>query len=159
MPEKCESSGSTLMRDAVQRHPVLHADADGGDLVLEACALVRPPHPDADAVLAPLAAHVEGGKRADDPFLQRGDEAAHVRPAPLEVEHHIGHPLAGAVIGQLPAAAGLRTPESAPRSVVGLGAGAGGVERRVLQQPDQFGRACRRRSPRRAPPWRRPPSS
>ena len=31
---------------------------------------------------------------------------AHVRPAPLEVEHHIGHALAGAVIGELPAAAG-----------------------------------------------------
>ena len=65
-------------RDAVQRHPLAHADADGGDLVLVAVALVRPAHPDADAVVAPLAAHVEGRKRADDPFLQRGDEGAHV---------------------------------------------------------------------------------
>ena len=79
-------------------------------------ALVRPAHPDADAVLAPLAAHVEGGERADDPFLQRRDEAAHVRAAALEVEHHIGHALAGPVIGELAAAAGRDAPESAPRS-------------------------------------------
>ena len=70
-------------------------------------AFVRPAHPDADAVLAPLAAHVEGGKRADDPFLQCGDEAPHVRPAPAQIEHHIGHALAGPVIGHLPAAAAL----------------------------------------------------
>ena len=56
--------------------------------------------------LAPLAAHVEGGERADDPFLERGDEAAHVRRAALEIEHHIADPLAGAVIGELAAAAG-----------------------------------------------------
>ena len=63
--------------------------------------------PDADAVLAPLAAHIEGGERADEPLLQRRDEAAHVRRAALQVEHHIGHALAGPVIGELPAAAGL----------------------------------------------------
>ena len=49
-----------IERHAVQRHPLFHADADGGDLVLVAFAFVRPAHPDADAVLAPLAAHVEG---------------------------------------------------------------------------------------------------
>lgn len=55
--------------DAVERHPATDADADGCDLVLGAVALVRPAHPDADAVLALLAAQVEGGQRADDPAL------------------------------------------------------------------------------------------
>ena len=64
--------------DAVQRDPALHADADRGDLVLVAVALVGPPHPDADAVVAPLAVDVEGRERADDPFLERRHEAAHV---------------------------------------------------------------------------------
>ena len=136
-----------IERDAVQRHPLLHADADGGDLVLAAVALVGPAHPDADAVLAPFAAHVEGGERADDPFLQRGDETAHVRAAPLEIEHHVGDPLAGPVIGQLAAAPAVVDRKARLDHVAGFGAGAGGVERRVLQQPDEFGGSCRRRSP------------
>ena len=73
MPAKCDKLGLDVERDAVQRHPARDADADGGDLVLVAAALVRPPHPDADAVLAPLAADVEGRQRPDQPFLERGD--------------------------------------------------------------------------------------
>jgi len=42
-------------RDAVETHPALETDADGGDLVLAAGALVGPPYPDADPLLAPLA--------------------------------------------------------------------------------------------------------
>ena len=34
-------------------------------------------------------------------------KAAHVRPAPFQVEHHIGHALARPVIGHLPAAPAL----------------------------------------------------
>ena len=93
-----------IERDAVQADPALHPDADGGDLVLVAGTLVGPAHPDADAILAPLAGDVERRQGADDPFLQRGHEAADVGAAPLEVEHHIGDPLAGAVIGELSAA-------------------------------------------------------
>ncbi len=127
-----------IERHAVQRDPLRHADADGGDLVLEAFAFVRPAHPDADAVLAPLAAHVEGGQRPDDPFLQRGDEAAHVRPAPLEVEHHIGHALARPVIGHLAAAAALEHRKARFDQLAGLGAGAGGIKGRVFEKPDQL---------------------
>jgi len=135
--------GIDVDRQAVQRHPLLHTDADGGDLVLVAVALVGPAHPDADAVFAPLAAHVEGGQRADDPFLQRGDEAAHVRPAPPEVEHDVGHTLAGSVIGELAAAAGLVDGEAGGKHVLRLGAGAGGIKRWVLDEPDQLGGRAR----------------
>ncbi len=60
-----------------------YANADGGDFVLGIVALVGPPHPHADAIVAPLAAHVEGSERADNPFLDGSYEAAHVRRAPL----------------------------------------------------------------------------
>src|ERR1700739_2300942 len=72
-----------IERDAVERHPALQPDANGRDLVLEAVTLVRPLHPDADAVLAPLAADVEGEEGADDPFLEACDIGADVRPSPL----------------------------------------------------------------------------
>src|SRR6266702_953029 len=94
-------------RDAVERDPAPQADADRGDLVLKAFALVGALDPDPDAVLAALAADVEGGQRPDDPFFQPGVVGAYVRPALLQVEHDIGDPLAGPVIGDLAAAAGL----------------------------------------------------
>jgi len=78
----------------MQRHPTFHAHADGGDLVFMLRALVGAAHPYADAIVAALAAHVEGGQRADDPFLERGDEATHVGLSALEVEHHVDHTLA-----------------------------------------------------------------
>ncbi len=80
--------------DAVEAHPAAHPDADRRDLVLDARTLLRPPHPDADPVLAPLSAHVEGVQRRDQPRLQAGHVGAQVRAAAVEVEHHVGHPLA-----------------------------------------------------------------
>ena len=113
--------------------------------------LLGPPHPDADAILAALAAHAEGRKGADDPFLQRHHEAAYVRSPALEVEHHIGDPLAGAVIGELPTAAGAMHGEACLNQFLRPCAGAGGVERRMLKEPHQLrcgavgNRSCARR--------------
>src|SRR5947207_247899 len=95
--------GRDVQRDAVERHPVANANADGGDLVLASAAR----HPDADAVRSALALHAEFRKRTDQPFFQIADERAHVRFAALEVEHEIDHALAGAVIGELSAATRL----------------------------------------------------
>ena len=106
-------------------------------------ALVRSPHPHPDAVLAPFALHVEGCKRADDPLLEAGDIGAHVRPAPLEIEHHVSDALARSMIGQLPAAPGGEQWKARLQEVGLLAAGAGGVERGMFQQPDQFRRAAR----------------
>ena len=96
--------------------------------------------PNADPVVAPLARDIECGERADDPFLQRGDKAADVRAAALEIEHDVGDPLAGAVIGQLPAAPAFVDRKPRVEQVSRLGAGARGIERRMLEQPDQFRR-------------------
>ncbi len=154
MPEKCDKLRLDVERKSVQRHPALDADADGRDLVLESVALVRPPHPHADAVVAPLAAHVEGGQRADDPFLDGGDEAAHVRRAALEIEHDIADPLAGAVIGELAAAARAVNREARFDQLLRLRRGAGGVKRRMLNEPDQLARFAARDCFARASPWR-----
>src|SRR5258706_372401 len=98
--------GIDIEADAMEAYPALHPDADGGDLVLAALALVPPAHPDADPVLPALAADVEGRERADQPFLQVGHEPAHVAAAPLQVKHHVGDALARSVISELAAAAG-----------------------------------------------------
>ena len=83
-------------------------------------------------------------RRADQPFLEPVHEAAHVARRHRavragEVQHDIGHALAGAVIGPLPAAAGREGGKATGvGQLLGAGGGAGGVERRVLHQPDQF---------------------
>ena len=76
--------------------------------ILSSCAgaLVRPLDPDADAVFAAFAAHVEGRKCLDDPLLEARRHRPHVGPPSVQVEHDIGHALAGAVIGELAAAPG-----------------------------------------------------
>src|SRR5690348_7537594 len=106
--------------DAVERHPPLQSHADRGDLVLIALTLVRSLDPDTDPILAPFAANVEGGKGADDPFLESRDIGADIRAALLEVEHHIGHTLAGSVIGYLAAASGRKQGEAGREQIAGL---------------------------------------
>ena len=61
-----------------------------------------------------------------------------------QVEHGVDHALAGAVIGVLPAAArDVDGKAHGLQEVLRPGAGAGGVERRMLQQPDQLALAAR----------------
>ncbi len=135
--------GFDIERNAMEGHPAAHAHADGRDLVLghpagKAARLVRPLDPDADAALAALALDVEILQRGDDPALQAGDEAAHVLAAAVEVEHDIGDPLSRAVIGELPAAPGLMHGKTPIEQVLRLCRGAGGIERRMLDQPDHL---------------------
>jgi hypothetical protein len=115
---------------------VTDAHADRRDLVL---ASVAARHPDADPALAPLGAHVEAGEGADGPVLEIGHEAADVLLAGAQVEHGIDHPLARPMIGVLPAAPCDMNRKAHRLQQVGrLGTGAGGVERRMLEQPDQL---------------------
>ena len=120
-------------RDAVPTHPAGHTNADGGDLGLGSRG--RTGDPDADASLPPFATHAEAGEGSDQPFLQPVHEAPHVAGGHRamragEVQHHIGHALAGAVVGPLAAAAGGEGGEAAGiGQLLGPGGGAGGVER------------------------------
>src|ERR1700732_2755206 len=62
--------GVDVEGDAVEAHPMPHADAERGDLVL---APTAPGDPDADATSAPLALQIESGERADHPVLEPVD--------------------------------------------------------------------------------------
>ena len=97
--------------------------------------------PDADPARPAFARDVEAGEGGDDPCLQIAHEAAHVGAAALQIQHHIGDPLARPVVGVL-AAAPAAVDGKARRldEVVLLGRRAGGVERRVLQQPHHLRR-------------------
>ena len=146
MPEKWREVRRDVERHAVERRPAPHPDADRGDLVLgeRPVGPARPVgtgDPDADPVRPRLARDAERRERPDQPAFEGADIGAHVGAAALEVEHDIGDPLAGPVIGELPAAAGAKDRKAGVDQVLGPGARSGGVERGVLEQPDALGRA------------------
>src|ERR1700751_1924727 len=93
--------GRDIERKTVQCHPTLYANADRGNLILKTWPFVGAVHPDADPIAPPLAAYVETGERANEPFFQRGNKAAHIGRAPLEIEHPIDDALVWSVIGEL----------------------------------------------------------
>ena len=130
----------------MQRHPALGAlplvwafQYLGG-----AFALVRACHPYTDAILTPLATHAESSKRADRPFFDGRNEAAHIGRPALEIEHDITHALARTVIGELPAAAGDINGKAGLQQLLRLRRCAGRVKGRVLEQPDKLGRLAAR---------------
>ena len=90
--------------DAMKADPMANPDADRGDLALSSPA-GPVPDPYADAIFSAFAGNSEVGQRGDDPVFKGRDEGADIAAAPLEIEHHIGHPLPGPVIGELAAAA------------------------------------------------------
>ncbi len=136
-------------RDAVKRHPAPHAHANGGDLVLGRLAqrrsgFVGPRDPYADSGLARLADDVERLQRLDQPAFERGHIGAHVGPSAPEVEHDVSDPLPGSVIGELAAASGAMDRKAGVDQVAVLRARACGVKRRMLDEPDAFGRVSAR---------------
>src|SRR4029079_6220111 len=76
--------GVDVEREAVKRHPALHPHSQGTDLRLARTVA----DPDADAPRGPVGIYAEPSQSVDHPLLERMDEAAHVLPALLEVEHH-----------------------------------------------------------------------
>ena len=142
MPAKCERSGSTLIAMPCSDTQLFRRMPMAAILSSTPSPFSgrRTHTPTRSSRRSPV--HVEMRQRADDPFFQRRDKDADIRPAMLQVEHYIDHPLARPVIGHLAAAAGLVHRESGIQQFGGRGAGPGGIERRVLDQPDQFGRAA-----------------
>ncbi len=98
---------------------------------------LRPSHPDADAVLAPLAAYVHRIERKDHHFFKRHDEGADILPPAFEIKHHIGNALAGAMISVFAAAAGRKNRKTVRlHKVLRIGAGACRIEGRMLDEPE-----------------------
>jgi hypothetical protein len=104
IPLKCESSGSTFRLTPWKLTQRLIFTPMAAILSSRECPGRLALDPDADAAVACLSVHVELFERADDPGFQTLHEGAHVAAPPLQVEHHVGHALAWAVIGELPAA-------------------------------------------------------
>src|SRR6185312_1267999 len=130
--------GIDIEGDAMEGHPTAHAHADSRDLAL---AAVRLGDPDADPSGSTLTLDVEEREGADEPFLEPLDIAPEVGAAALQVQHDVADALPGSMIGILPAPArAVHWEEPGVHQVGRLGAGAGGVERRVLEQPDQLRR-------------------
>src|SRR6185436_12018381 len=125
--------GIDIQADPVKCHPSPQPHADGGDLALVSAARR---HPNADAAAATLAHHVEACQGADKPLLEVADIGTRIGLSLLEIEHDVAHALAWAVIGVLTAAPGFEDREARIDEIRVLGAASGGVERRMLQQPD-----------------------
>src|SRR5581483_5382318 len=105
---------------AVKGDPAAHAHADARDLGAA--------HEETDRALAPLGLDAEDGKRRDQPVLKPGDEGADIAAAGCEIQHHIGHALAWAMIGEAAAAAGpVDGKARGVEELLLLGAGASGV--------------------------------
>src|SRR5690606_35436550 len=128
--------GVHLEGEAVKGHPFADAHTDGGDLVLAAQPLVGATDPDADPAFAATGSDSMGGEGLDDPLLEALHETADVAAALGQVEHAIGNALAGAMIGELPAAPRRIARKTGIEQVFGAGRGTGGIERRVFQEPD-----------------------
>ena len=81
-------------------------------------------------------------QRGNDPALQITDILFNIRKflTLLKVKHHINHALPRPVIGVLAAPPGLENRETRVQQIGVLRAGPGGIESRVLQQPDHIPR-------------------
>src|SRR5579864_1132383 len=107
--------------------PASQPHADRRDLVLLAIGVNDP---DSDALRSSFALDSEMRQRADQPILEAAYKASHVGFAPAQVEHDVSDALSRAVIGELPAAAGLENRKSCVEQVGGIGACACRVNRR-----------------------------
>ena len=125
-----------IERDTMVRDPPAHAHADRGNLFL----IPRGPHdPDADAAVAPFSVHSEARDGLDYPFLELVHVAAHILPAAAQIQHDIGDPLAGPVIGiTAPPSGAMNRQALRLEQLLVARAGPGGEERWMLEQPDQF---------------------
>ena len=81
MPRKVREIGVDIERHAVERDPLLHANANRGDLVLVAAPFSGRATQTPMRSSRRLAAHIESRECSYDPFLERDDKAADVGAA------------------------------------------------------------------------------
>ena len=140
MPPKWDRSGATLIEKPWSVTQRFTRTPERGDLGLGRAVA----DPDADAARARGAR-----RRRDRPSVSMIQPSSAwtkqrtSRPRLLEVEHHIADALARAVIGVAPAAPGLVDREAERVDQLGrVGAGAGGEQGRMFEQPDAFARGA-----------------
>ena len=120
-----------VQRKAVQRHALGDPDPDRGDLAFRAAVVGRQPDPAASLDLA--GGQAEVGADLDQHPLQPADVGHHVDRVG-QLQDRIADQLAGSMPGDLAAAVDVDHRRAVARALPGLGAPAGGVDRRVFQQ-------------------------
>ena len=135
-------AGVHVQRETVPRHAVRDVDAQGAELAV--------PDPDAAVAVVAVRGYAEVGRRPDDRLLDAGDVVEHAEAAAGEVEDRIAHELAGAVVGDVPAAVGLGEPDAGggaprfvPQHVFGVGGASEGVDGGVLEEKEGVGARAR----------------
>ena len=97
-----------------------------------------------DAACPHLAGDAERRQGIYDPAFEGRDEAADIGAPTAHVEHDVGDALAWPVVGILTTTASHVHREPVRRQQVARpGAGASGIEWRMLQKPDQLGSSAR----------------
>src|SRR5436309_1511257 len=116
--------------EAMPRHPLLHVDADAGDLA--------PSSPHTGITRVALSRDLELGQRFDQGPLQRAKVPVQVGLMTGQVENRITHELAGAVEGDVTAALYLEDLDAvAADEMVPVGVAAERHHRGVLEQEQQ----------------------
>ncbi|MCY1370625.1 hypothetical protein D9M69_577250 [compost metagenome] len=130
--------------NAVETDPATQPNADSCDLVFAHAAigkwrLFRAHNPYANAICASFTPDVELRKRLDDPLFKRRYKCAHIFTASFEVEHDIGHALAGTMIGVFAATPGVKDWKTIRcQQIFCMGTRASRIKRRVLNEPDKL---------------------
>nr|BFF11704.1 hypothetical protein GCM10025699_30070 [Microbacterium flavescens] len=115
-------------------HAALHPHADGGDLVLPE----GPPDPHAAAPFDPVAVDAVAAEHLDQHVLQPAD-VGHDVDRFGEPHDRIAHQLTGPVPRDLAAPVDVDDGRAVGRALVPRGAGAGGVDRVVLEEKQGVG--------------------
>ncbi len=131
-------------REPVHRDPAGDPDAERGDLAIGAPVVGR--HPHAGPAADPAGGHAEIRAGRDQRLLDPSDVIDDVDVL-RQGDDRVADQLAGAVEGDLAAAVDVdhrrRSPAVVDRPLVGLGAPARGVDRRVLEQQHRVGARAR----------------
>src|SRR5574343_17569 len=115
-------------RDAVVRAAVADAQAEGGNLGVADI--------DARCSVAAFGGDAVTGQQIDDRLLNGADQFAHLDLQARQVEQHVDHYLARAVVGHLATAVDLdQRYTDVAQDVLRLAGLAEGVDRRVLDDP------------------------
>ena len=128
---KYARSQSQLMEKPCRVTPAGDPDADGGHLAGRAAVVLR--HPDAAAPLDPAGGQPELGAHVDQQLLGAADVGDHVDRVG-QPQDRVADELTRAVPGDLAAPVDVDDGRAVRRTVPRLGALAGGVDARVLQQ-------------------------
>ena len=125
-----------IYRNTMKTHPTAQPDSDSGNLVF---STVRPPDPDTDPFRTGFTLNPEFRQGLDHPVLDRVNIPARIALATAQIQHEIGYPLTGTMIGDLSSTAHHVNRKGLCVEHIGrLRAGSGCDRGWMLKKPDCF---------------------